>query len=128
MSPSLVRIFSCCLPMLMSLPPIAAAAESRPERAQPSDQVQEARISVNVLGAVEKPGAYSLARHSTLLDALGAAGGWKDVAIKKISLLSGPAGEKPVVTTYDVDAILRGTAPNPKIRDHETVFVPTRIF
>lgn len=129
MSSSLARILPWCLPVLVSLSPIASAAEPRAETVQSPNQKQEAKMTVNVFGAVEKPGACPLPPSSTLLDALGAAGGCKSTANQnKISVLSGPAGEKPSVSIYDLDAILRGKAPNPKLQDHDSIVVTEKIF
>jgi hypothetical protein len=105
----------------------AAAAEPRADAVNPP--ANQTKITVNVFGAVEKPGAYQLPSNSTLLDALGAAGGWKGPSNPtKVSVLSGPPGEKPEVVIHDVDAILRGRAANPKIADHNTVVVAEKLF
>lgn len=129
MSCSFSRLFPWFLPLLLSLCSIASAADSRPETTPAPTQKEVSKISVNVFGSVAKPGAYALSPNSTLLDALGAAGGWGTLANKaKVSILSGPAGEKPSITIYDVDAILQGKAVNPKLQDHDSIVVTERVF
>ena len=86
-------------------------------------------LTINVLGAVNKPGAYPLPGGATLLDALAAAGGLTPAAnARKASLLRGPAGEKPAIQSHDTDAILRGEATNPPLLDRDTLFVPERFL
>lgn len=86
-------------------------------------------LTINVLGAVNRPGAYSLPAGATLLDAIAAAGGGSPVAhLRKLSLVRGPAGEKPAVTSHDAEAILRGQAPNSALLDRDTVFIPERLL
>ncbi|MFA6287191.1 MAG: SLBB domain-containing protein [Opitutaceae bacterium] len=86
-------------------------------------------LAINVLGEVKAPGAYALLPGATLLDALAAAGGSSRLAdTRKLSIVRGPAGEKPAVITHNADAILRGQAPNPPLEDHDTLYVPERIL
>lgn len=85
--------------------------------------------TINVLGEVNQPGAYPLPSGATLLDALAAAGGTGARAdTRKVSIVRGPAGEKPVVVQHDVSALLRGEIANPVLIDRDTVFVPEKIF
>jgi protein involved in polysaccharide export with SLBB domain len=66
---------------------------------------------------------------ATLLDALAAAGGGSPTAqLRKLSIVRGPAGEKPTVLPHDADAVLRGQSTNPALLDRDTVFVPERIL
>ena len=118
-----------CVFLILALALAPTFAEVRAPNVPSIEKREPGSILVNVFGAVEARGTYSLPPDSTLLDALGSAGGWTRTAnAKKISIVRGPAGQKPVVTVYDVEAILRGDAINPKIEDHDSVFVPEKIF
>lgn len=100
-----------------------------PAAVNPAATAPGEMLIVNVLGTVVKPGAYTLHPGAMLLDALAAAGGAASTAnTKKISIVRGPAGEKPSVFIHDADAILRGQASNPPLFDHDTLLVPERIF
>ncbi len=97
-----------------------AAASSAPAPAR--------SLTINVLGRVSKPGAYSLPAGATLLDALAASGGGAPAAnLSHLSIVRGPAGEKPAVIVHNAEAILRGQATNPPLLDHDTLFIPERI-
>lgn len=99
-----------------STSPASPASSSRP-------------LTINVLGAVNKPGAYPLPAGATLIDALAAAGGTNRHAdTRKVSIVRGPAGEKPSVNVHDASTILRGQLANPPVLDRDTVFVPEKIL
>lgn len=87
-------------------------------------------FSVTVLGAVAQPGNYPLRPGSTLLDALGAGGGFKPAAdLRKVAIMHrDPSGDATTTTHHDVDAILKGRAENPAINPGDSVFLPERIF
>jgi hypothetical protein len=109
--------------------PLAYTITYRRDTPGPRTSTSLPAPTINVLGAVKKPGAYSLQVGATLLDALAAAGGGGPAAdVRKISIVRGPAGEKPTVTSHDATAILRGQTTNPLLLDHDTIFVPETIF
>ncbi len=87
-------------------------------------------ITINVLGKVAHPGAYSIRSDATLLDALAAAGGWTaHASLDKVSVLPLPAAAiqaRPAI--HSVSAILRGHAINPSIPDRATISVPESIY
>lgn len=130
MNPSFSRVVRCSL-LVFTLALVPTFAEVRNSNASSAEKRERepGGILVNVFGGVEIRGTYSLAPESTLLDAIGSAGGWTRTANpRKVSIVRGPAGQKPTVTVHDVEAILRGDAVNPKIEDHDSVFVPEKIF
>lgn len=121
-----LRLLPTLIALMVATAYVSARAQTSP---QAEKRAAAAIVAVNVFGTVERPGTHQLGGDATLLSALGAAGGWKVSANKKkISIVRGPPGEKPVVTFHDVDAILRGDVPNPKVQDHDTVFVPEPVF
>ena len=86
-------------------------------------------LTINVLGAVNRPGAYPLPAGATLLDALAAAGGGSPTAqLRKLPVVRGPAGATPAVIPHDANAILRGQSANPALLDRDTVFVPESLL
>ncbi len=94
-----------------------------PAKAAPRDE----KITVNVFGAVKKPGAVKLVYPCSVLDALGASGGYTTKAdISQVVILRGPAGEKPEKIVVDVAAILRGEAPTFVLKNKDTITVSER--
>lgn len=88
---------------------------------------KEERITINVFGAVKKPGAAKLVVPVTILDALGAAGGYHSRAdLTQVVVLRGAAGEKPEKIVVNVSAILKGDAPNVALQHRDAVTVVER--
>jgi Protein kinase domain/SLBB domain len=96
-----------------------AEARLRTLTAPPSN-----RITVNVLGAVARPGAYPLPADASLLDVLAAAGGWSRTADWSVVTLTGDAPAD--VGAHNLASILDGQAINPRLSDHAIVLVPSR--
>jgi protein involved in polysaccharide export with SLBB domain len=93
-----------------------------------TQNVQEL-VTVKVFGCVEKPGAYTLTSKSSLLDALGAAGGWTRLAnLEKVIVLRGLAEEAQTRTIYDLSAILKGEAVNPALQSGDAVYLEEKVF
>jgi polysaccharide export outer membrane protein len=82
---------------------------------------------VNVLGQVAKPGSYSLALATTVMDAIAAAGGLRDFAKKKsiYVLRKGPNGSEDR-RAFNYSDFIKGknTTQNIKLEPHDTVVVP----
>ncbi|MEY4489607.1 MAG: hypothetical protein RIQ79_2115 [Verrucomicrobiota bacterium] len=84
-----------------------------------------ATITVNVLGAVNAPGSYTLSAGSTLLDAIAAAKGCLRFADKTgVRLTRGPAGEKPASSVFNTIKMVEAKTRGPELKDGDTVFVP----
>jgi DNA uptake protein ComE-like DNA-binding protein len=80
------------------------------------------RITVNVLGQVVNPGAHAMLADGTLEDAIAAAGGAAAAAdMKRVSIIRGPAGSVPKVTTVD---LTRVKGASPPIQAGDTIHVP----
>jgi polysaccharide export outer membrane protein len=82
---------------------------------------------VNVLGQVAKPGSYPLALAGTVLDAIAAAGGFRDFAKQKgiyILRKTADGGESRIAFNYK--DYVKGKNPNQniKLEPHDTVVVP----
>ncbi len=82
-------------------------------------------LNVNVLGAVARPGAYSLPEGVTASEALGAAG---DVTARAdlpgSIILRGAGGELPQVIPFHPGVISRGEAVDIPLADRDTLYVP----
>jgi polysaccharide biosynthesis/export protein len=84
-------------------------------------------LKFNILGQVAKPGTYPLTAGTTVVDAIAAAGGFKDFAKKKgiYVLRQGISGTE---TRYEFNyqAFVKGKNPKQNIllRPHDTVVVP----
>jgi protein involved in polysaccharide export with SLBB domain len=90
---------------------------------------KDERITVNVFGAVKKSGAVKLLTPCSVLDALGASGGYTTKAdIAAVVVLRGLPGEKPEKILVDVSAILRGDAPMFLLKNKDTITVAERHF
>jgi polysaccharide biosynthesis/export protein len=81
----------------------------------------------NILGQVAKPGAYSLTETATVVDAIAAAGGFKDFAKKKgIYILRQNAGGGETRISFNYQDFIKGKNINQNItlKPHDTVIVP----
>jgi polysaccharide biosynthesis/export protein len=90
--------------------------------------VQESRSQkFNIMGQVNKPGAYPLTGPTTVLDALASAGGFKDFAkTKKIYVLRTMADGKQVRLPFNYNEVIKGNQMNTniEIEPRDTIVVP----
>jgi len=90
--------------------------------------VQEFRSQkFNIMGQVNKPGAYPLTGPTTILDALAQAGGFKDFAkTKKIYVLRTDASGKQVKLPFNYNEVIKGNQmdTNVTLEPRDTVVVP----
>ena len=81
----------------------------------------------NILGQVAKPGSYSLALAGTVMDAIAAAGGFRDFAKQKdvYILRRNPNGEEARIA-FNYKDFIKGKNPNQnvKLEPHDTIVVP----
>jgi polysaccharide export outer membrane protein len=81
----------------------------------------------NILGQVAKPGAYSLTRETTVLDAIAMAGGFRDFAKQKaIYILRQKAGGSELRIPFNYKDVIKGKSAgqNIKLEPRDTVVVP----
>jgi polysaccharide export outer membrane protein len=81
----------------------------------------------NILGQVGKPGAYPLTVTTTIVDAIAAAGGFKDFAKKKgIYILRRNAAGVESHIAFNYQDFIKGknTGQNITIQPHDTIIVP----
>ena len=81
----------------------------------------------NILGQVNKPGAYSLTNSATILDAIALAGGFRDFAKKKsIYVLRQNADGTQARIPFNYKEVLKGENPaqNIRLQPHDTIVVP----
>ena len=81
----------------------------------------------NILGQVLKPGSYSLAAGTTIVDAIALAGGFRDFAKKKgvYILRKNSAGvESRIPFNYDQFIKGKDTNMNVQLKPHDTIVVP----
>jgi polysaccharide export outer membrane protein len=84
-------------------------------------------LKFNILGQVTKPGSYPLGSGATIVDAIAAAGGFKDFAKKRsiyILRQDGNGNEAHIAFNYDQFIKGKNTAQNIKLKPHDTVIVP----
>jgi polysaccharide export outer membrane protein len=90
--------------------------------------VQEVRSQrFNVVGEVQKPGAYSLIKPMTVLDGIALAGGLKDFAnSKKIYVLRTKADGSQVRLPFNYKDVIKGKdiSQNVELEAHDTIVVP----
>lgn len=81
----------------------------------------------NILGQVSKPGTYALSLAPTVMDAIAAAGGFKDFAKQKgvYILRPNPDGTEQKIP-FNYKSFIRGKnrSQNVKLEPHDTVIVP----
>ena len=81
----------------------------------------------NILGMVSKPGSYSLANSSTVLDAIAAAGGFRDFAKQKsiYVLRHNPNGTEARLP-FNYKDVVKGKNPdqNIKLQPNDTIVIP----
>jgi len=90
--------------------------------------VQEIRSEkFNILGQVAKPGSYSLGLATTVLDAIAAAGGFRDFANQKgiYILRQNPGGGESRIA-FNYKNVIKGKNPqqNIKLEPRDTIVVP----
>ena len=81
----------------------------------------------NILGQVNRPGAYPLTNSATVLDALAVAGGFRDFAKKKsIYVLRQNADGTQARLPFNYKEVLKGENPaqNIKLQPRDTIVVP----
>jgi polysaccharide biosynthesis/export protein len=81
----------------------------------------------NILGQVAKPGSYPLSAATTILDAIAAAGGFRDFAKQKnIYILRQIAGGRETRIAFNYKDVIKGKNPqqNIKLEPHDTIVVP----
>jgi polysaccharide export outer membrane protein len=81
----------------------------------------------NILGQVAKPGSYPLAAATTILDAIAAAGGFRDFAKQKgIYILRQNASGGEARIPFNYKDVIRGKNPqqNIKLEPRDTIVVP----
>jgi polysaccharide export outer membrane protein len=81
----------------------------------------------NILGQVTKPGSYSLATAATVLDAIAAAGGFRDFAKQKaIYILRQNASGSETRIGFNYKEVISGKNPqqNIKLEPRDTIVVP----
>lgn len=82
-----------------------------------------AQITVNVLGAVNKPSRVTLPKGATILDALASAGGETTAGdLSKVKLIRRSI-DQPDLAEINVKKILNGTAGDVVLRDGDTINV-----
>ena len=90
--------------------------------------VQEFRSQkFNVMGQVNKPGAYPLTGPTTILDAIALSGGFRDFAkTKKIYVLRTTADGKQVKLPFNYNEVIKGNQmdTNIQLESRDTVVVP----
>jgi polysaccharide biosynthesis/export protein len=90
--------------------------------------VQEFRSKkFNIVGQVNKPGAYPLTGRMTILDAIALAGGFKDFAkSKKVYVLRTSADGKQTKLPFNYNEVIKGNQMNTNVdlESHDTVVVP----
>lgn len=107
---------------------IAAKLQSYIAEPEVTVIVQEIRSRrFNILGQVEKPGAYPLANSATILDAIALAGGFRDFAKQKsiYVLRQNPNGTQSRIP-FNYKQVIRGKNPEENIflQPRDTVVVP----
>jgi polysaccharide biosynthesis/export protein len=81
----------------------------------------------NILGQVTKPGSYSLASATTILDAIAAAGGFRDFAKQKsVYILRQNASGGETRVPFNYKDVIKGKNPqqNIKLQPGDTIVVP----
>jgi polysaccharide export outer membrane protein len=112
--------------LMLVLAPLCGRAQ---EVAAPAASPQQEVITVNVLGAVNRPSKFILAKGSTVLDALAQAGDFNAYAAKsKVKLIHKSAGAKPDATVIDMKAMLEGAQKAAVLRDGDTLYVPQSAY
>ena len=81
----------------------------------------------NIMGQIGKPGSYSLSVASTIMDAIAAAGGFRDFAKKSgvYILRQGPDGTQTRIN-FNYKDFIKGKHPeqNIKLEPRDTIIVP----
>ncbi len=111
-------------------PPSVFVALERVAPADPRIPAEPERISIYVLGEVERPGKVDIEPGTTLLQAFAAMGGFSNFAATKRVQLRRTDHKTGIesVTTLNYDAMSKGLTTNAtlKLHDGDVILVPTR--
>ena len=83
---------------------------------------------ITVLGQVQKPGTYPLTRGLGLLEAISLAGGLTALAKDDQVRLTRQTKRSAKTYVIDLDAILKGRAPNVPLQAGDSIYVEERVF
>lgn len=84
---------------------------------------------MNVLGAVNRPSKYMIAKGSTVVDAIAVAGDFTPYAAQsKVKLIHKSAGPKPDTAVIDARSMINGSQKAIVLRDGDTLYVPQSIY
>src|SRR5690606_935365 len=78
---------------------------------------------VTIDGEVTKAGIVPVSSNATLLDVIALAGGFRQIADETKVYVYRDINKQKLVANYDVKAIRRGKAPNPRIYGGDVVVV-----
>ena len=79
----------------------------------------------SIVGEVNRAGSFQLKQKTTMLEALAAAGGFKDFAkTKKIYVLRTNADGTKTRMPFNYDKALKGEVPTFEVQAHDTIVVP----
>lgn len=90
--------------------------------------LEQTSAQFSVVGAVAKPGSYTLTRGITIVQAISAAGGLTPIASGDSTIVTRKAGGVLKRFQVPVDAITEGRANDFALEAGDIVFVPQRIF
>ena len=86
-----------------------------------------ATITIQVLGAVNHPGKFTLSPNATILDALTSAGGQTDFAVlSQVQVHHQSLPNQPVI--INVSSILKGTSKNYLLCDGDTIRFKQEVY
>jgi len=90
--------------------------------------LEQTSSQISVVGAVSKPGSFSLTREMTIVQAISAAGGLTALASGDNTIVTRKANGQLQRFKVPVDAIAEGRANDFLLEAGDIVFVPERIF
>lgn len=83
---------------------------------------------ISVLGAVANPGNFEMRRGLTVVEAIGMAGGFSQMANRDGTVVTRRVGDRVQRFSVPVDRIMAGQEDDFPLQAHDIVFVPERIF
>jgi protein involved in polysaccharide export with SLBB domain len=90
--------------------------------------LEQSSTRIRVMGAVEEPGTFSVRNGMTVIEAIGLAGGFTDIAQQNDTILTRTVDGQRQRFRVPVEDVAKGQAQDVELMAGDMIYVPERIF